>query len=63
MDAEARMIRPLRRAHRRLIFLLVILLPIVLALALVRREEPPVQRDWPFPPSPQRGYGATTEER
>jgi hypothetical protein len=42
------MIRPLRRAHRRLILLLVLLLPIVLVLALVMREEPPVQRDWPF---------------
>jgi hypothetical protein len=48
MDAEARVIRPLRRAHRRLILLLVIVLPIVLVLALVMREEPPVQRDWPF---------------
>ena len=57
------MIRPLRRAHRRLIFLLAIVLPMVLVLALVMREEPPVQRDWPFPPSPLRGYGATSEER
>jgi hypothetical protein len=48
MDAEAGMIRPLRRAHRRLILLLVILLPIVLVLAVVMREELPVQRDWPF---------------
>jgi hypothetical protein len=48
MDAGARVIRPLRRAHRRVVLLLVILLPIVLVLALVMREEPPVQRDWPF---------------
>jgi hypothetical protein len=42
------MIRPLRRAHRRLILLLAIVLPIVLAFALLTREEPPVQHDWPF---------------
>jgi hypothetical protein len=42
------MIRPLRRAHRRLMFLLAIILPILIAFALLMREEPPVQRDWPF---------------
>jgi hypothetical protein len=30
------------------ILVLAVLLPIVLAMALLLREEPPVQRDWPF---------------
>ena len=42
------MIRPLRRAHRRLVFLLAIVLPIVIAVALLMRDDPPVQRDWSF---------------
>jgi hypothetical protein len=42
------MIRPLRRAHRRLVLLLALILPVVIALALLRRAEPAVQRDWPF---------------
>jgi hypothetical protein len=46
--AEALVIRPLRRAHRRLIVFLAIVLPIVLGLALAGRPEPPIQREWPF---------------
>jgi hypothetical protein len=42
------MIRPLRRAHRRLFALLAILLPLVLFVALTRRPDVPVQRAWPF---------------
>jgi hypothetical protein len=42
------MIRPLRRAHRTVFLLLAILLPLVLILALTRRPDPPVQREWPF---------------
>jgi hypothetical protein len=48
LDAEQPMIRPLRRAHRRLVLLLALILPVVIALALLRRAEPAVQRDWPF---------------
>lgn len=42
------MIRPLRRAHRRLFFLLAIVLPIVLGLALMGRADPAIQQEWPF---------------
>ncbi len=34
------MIRPLRRAHRRVFLLLALLLPVLFALALLGREEP-----------------------
>ncbi len=34
------MIRPLRRAHRRVFFVLALLLPVLFALALLGREEP-----------------------
>jgi hypothetical protein len=42
------MIRPLRRAHRRLMILLLVALPIVLLLALTLRPAAPVQRHWLF---------------
>lgn len=42
------MIRPLRRAHRGIILLLAILLPLVLLIAVVGRADRPVQRDWVF---------------
>lgn len=42
------MIRPLRRAHRRLFLVLAILLPLVLAFALFMRADLPVQHDWSF---------------
>ena len=48
------MIRPLRRAHRRVFVLLAILLPLVLIVALAGRTEPPRQRDWPFDTMPRR---------
>lgn len=48
MGQESPVIRPLRRAHLRVILLLAILLPILLALALVSREALPLQHDWPF---------------
>lgn len=41
------MIRPLRRAHRSIILVLALVLPFVIALALLMRPEPPVQREWP----------------
>lgn len=34
------MIRPLRRAHRRVFWILAVLLPLLYALALLGREEP-----------------------
>jgi hypothetical protein len=46
------MIRPLRAAHRRVILLLAILLPLLLLVALTMRPAPPVQRDWPFQSQP-----------
>lgn len=42
------MIQPLRRVHRYVIAALAIVLPLVLAAALLLREDPPLQRDWPF---------------
>lgn len=44
------MIRPLRRAHHRIVLVLAVVLPFVIALALVMRPEPPVQREWVFDP-------------
>jgi hypothetical protein len=41
------MIRPLRRAHRRIVLLLAIVLPALIALALTLRADPPVQSEWP----------------
>lgn len=42
------MIRPLRRAHRRIVFVFIVLLPVLLAAALLLRPDPPVQVEWPF---------------
>ena len=42
------MIRPLRRAHRRIVLLLALLLPLVLLAALALRADAPVQSDWVF---------------
>lgn len=42
------MIRPLRRAHRRIVLVLILLLPVVLAAALLLRPDAPVQAEWPF---------------
>ena len=42
------MIRPLRRAHRRIVLALVLLLPAMLAAALLLRPDLPVQVEWPF---------------
>ncbi|MGH9372533.1 MAG: hypothetical protein ACRD15_13465 [Vicinamibacterales bacterium] len=42
------MIQPLRRAHRYVIAALAIVLPLVLAAAILLREDPAVQRNWPF---------------
>jgi len=42
------MIRPLRRAHRRVMILLALLLSLVLLAALTMRVDVPVQRDWVF---------------
>lgn len=42
------MIRPLRRAHRRIIIMVAILLPLLLATTLLTRPAPPVQLAWPF---------------
>jgi hypothetical protein len=41
-------IRPLRRAHRRIVLVLALVLPFVIAVALLMRPEPLVQREWPF---------------
>ena len=46
------MIRPLRRAHRRVFVLLAILLPLVLFVALTKRPDEPVQPVWPFGEQP-----------
>ena len=40
------MIRPLRRSHRRVMLLLALLLPAILALATAGREAAPVQHPW-----------------
>lgn len=42
------MIGPLRRAHRRIFLILAVLLPLILAAALLMREPLPVQEHWPF---------------
>jgi hypothetical protein len=42
------MIRPLRRAHRRIMILLALMLPLVLLAALTMRTDAPVQREWVF---------------
>jgi len=42
------MIRPLRRAHRWIVALLAIALPILIATAILLREEFPIQREWPY---------------
>ena len=42
------MIRPLRRAHRRIVFVLAVVLPLLIALAVLMRAEPPVQREFFF---------------
>jgi hypothetical protein len=49
---ERPVIRPLRRMHRRIFVLLAVLLPLVLFVALTRRAEAPIQRDWPFGEQP-----------
>lgn len=41
------MIRSLRSAHRRIVTLLAILLPLLLAVALAARHRWPVRGDWP----------------
>lgn len=42
------MIRPLRRAHRAVMLLLVLALPALLLGALLLRPAPPAQRPWPM---------------
>lgn len=42
------MIRPLRRAHRRIALALALVLPALIAWALLNRPEPPAQASWPF---------------
>ena len=42
------MIRPLRRAHRRVVLALGIVVPLVLAAALWLRPAVPVQTEWLF---------------
>jgi hypothetical protein len=42
------MIRPLRRAHRRIVVVLLVLVPAVLLAALLLRHDLPVQMEWPF---------------
>jgi hypothetical protein len=42
------MIRPLRRAHRVVMLLLAVMLPLLLWIAVTRRLPAPVQRPWPL---------------
>jgi hypothetical protein len=48
LGTEDEVIRPLRRAHRCLILVLAVLLPIAIAFALGARQEFPIQQNWLF---------------
>lgn len=46
------MIRPLRRAHRVVVLVLALLLPLILAMAVARRVPWPLQQPWPLGATP-----------
>jgi hypothetical protein len=54
MDEDSLVIQPLRRAHRYAIAAMAVVLTLVLAAALLLREDPAIQDDWPFQSATER---------